>query len=72
MGKPGKERQEIFGKIEIEEQRILSAERKRKQRTEIKSNKKKYQEHLEKKRMRKRKQKEEVSVNLCTDRIPTN
>lgn len=31
MGKPGKERQEIFGKIETEEQRILSAERKRKE-----------------------------------------
>ena len=72
MGKPGKESQEIFGKIEIEEQRILFAERKRKQRTKIKSNKKKYQEHLEKDRMGKRKQKEEVSVNLCTDRIPTN
>ena len=73
MGKPGKERQEIFGKIETEEQRILSAERKRKEKkAEIKSNRKKYQEHLEKGRMRKRKQKREVSVNLCTDRIPAN
>ena len=62
MGKPGKERQKKYlEKLKLKnKESYLQKERegKRKQRVEIKSNKKKCQEYLEKDRMKKRKQKE--------------